>query len=128
MKENKTAQAKPVLDGGRCSTQHKAVGLSCCPLGCLAVLHGCSRRTQALLSVHSWLRRVSPGSSCGEGGRGRCGFLISPCLCVLVCERGSERTRDSQGFFLCEAWTQREMFYTVGVFLSMSGTCFGAER
>lgn len=46
MKENKTGQAKPVLDGGRCSTQHKAVGLSCCPLGCLTVLHGCSRRTQ----------------------------------------------------------------------------------
>lgn len=99
MKENKSAQVKPLWR--ETDAVKKAMGFSCCPLGCLMVLHGRSRHI-AVFCVHSWLQCLSPGSSCGEGGRRRCGFDLSLSVCVSVwkSERdgGRERTRDSEGF------------------------------
>lgn len=113
------------FEGHRGSAQCKALGLSCCPLGCLMVMHGCSRHTA---SVHSRLQWISPSSSCGEGGRvGGCVCDFSLSVCVSV--RKSEREHGGEQEIvkvLCEARTPGEMFCAVGVFLRMSSTCFGA--
>lgn len=92
MKENRTGQVKPVWREADAQCSMKQWD----SLAALWVVTWCCMGAPGIYSVHSWLRSISPGSSCGEGGRGRCGFDL--CLCVLVCERPRERTRDSEGF------------------------------
>ena len=77
--------------------------VSRCCMGAPGVHKRCSLFTRGFDAYH----RVVAVEKVGVGG---VVFLISPCLCVLVCERGSERTRDSQGFFCVKHGRQGKCF------------------
>lgn len=99
MEGNKNHPSEAGLEGDGCSAWCKAVGISCCPLGCLMVLHGRSQRIAMFVCTHGFsaYHQVVAVEKVGVGGA----VLISFCLCLLVCERQREmggETRDSEGF------------------------------